>query len=72
MRKLVETKVLAILNDMAENDMESVEFAMDMDLGFWNADTDPVMTKEVYEKIVAELEDEELLQLYEYLVGFNG
>lgn len=72
MRKLVESKVIGILNEMADDGMDGVEFVMDMDMGFWNADDGPKMTKEVYEKIVADLDDEELLVLHEYLVGFNG
>lgn len=68
MRTLVENKVLAILNEMADDDMESVESALDLDMGFWNADEGPAMSKEVYTDIIKKLDNDELLSLYEYLV----
>lgn len=71
MRELVTSKVLGILNDMAEDDMDQVGFVLDVDLGYWNADDGPEMSKETYTKVVNDCSDEELLELYSYLI-FGG
>ena len=71
MRELVENSVIQTLDEMAAEDIELVEATMDLDMGFWNAVEDPPMTKEVYTDIVKKLSDNELLELYSYLI-FGG
>ena len=71
MRQLVENKVLEILDDMAEDSMENVEGILDLDMGYWNADDGPAMSKEVYTQIIGDCSDEELLGLYGML-NFGG
>ena len=71
MRQLMENKILAILDDMADNDMENVEGFLDLDMGYWNADQGPAMSREVYTQIVKDCSDEELSHLYEMTI-FGG
>lgn len=72
MRTLVEQRVLEVLDEMAADSMEIVEATLDMDMGYWNADDGPAMTKEVYTQIVKDCDNEELLELYDFLFSFGG
>ncbi len=71
MRTLVETKVLGILTDILEEDQDQVEMILDLDMGYWNADEDPAMSKETLAAVIKNTTDEELLELYGYLC-FGG
>jgi poly(3-hydroxyalkanoate) synthetase len=67
----MENKVLEMLDYMADDDMENVEGLLDLDLGYWNADDGPAMSREVYTQIVKDCSDEELSHLYEMMM-FGG
>jgi poly(3-hydroxyalkanoate) synthetase len=70
-RQLMETYVIELLDQLAEDDMFNVKSILDFDLGYWNADEGPAMCQEVYTQIVKECSDEELLDLYK-MVAVEG
>ncbi len=72
MRTLIETKVLGILNDILEEDQDQVEMILDLDMGFWNADEDPAMSKDTLAAVIKDTTNEELLELHDYLCCFQG
>jgi hypothetical protein len=70
MRELIERDVFSYMELQLDENKEQLEFALDCDLGYWNADEGPKLTKKFCKKLVKELTDDELFELliYSYTV----
>jgi hypothetical protein len=69
MRKLVEDAVREMLNDEFDISIDNCMGILDLDLGIWNADEGPALDAEVISTIVKECDDQELLEVYTFLVS---
>ena len=65
MRELIENRVNEVLVYMLTEKRRNLECILDFDLGFWNADEGPRLTEEFLGKLIEDLEDDELIELYD-------
>lgn len=69
MRDLIEGRVLGMFDDIYyNNNIDTIEDILDLEMGLWNAYDGPPMTQKLYTKLVENLDDDELLELYDYLI----
>lgn len=69
MRDLIEGRVLGILDDIYyNNNINAIEDILDLEMGLWNAYDGPPITQKLYTKLVENLNDDELLELYDCLM----
>jgi hypothetical protein len=66
MRELVEKDCEFYLHHRLAEDKDGLEFTLDLDLGFWNADTDADLTEESCTQLIKKLTDDELFELLVY------
>jgi len=69
MRDLIEGRVLGILDDIYYNNIDTIEDILDLEMGLWNAYDGPPMSQKLYTKLIESLDDDELLELYDYLMN---
>jgi hypothetical protein len=69
MRDLIEGRALGMLDDIYyNNNISAIEYILDLEIGIWNAYDDPPMSQKLYSRLVENLDDDELLELYDYLM----
>lgn len=69
MRKLVEDTVYEMLINAFNDDPESAEGILDLDLGLWDSEEGPALNEEVISQIVRDCDDSELLEAYTFMVA---
>ena len=70
MRELVEDRVNQTLEFMMGEEPNRVKEILDFDLGFWNADDGPRLTKKFVANLVKSLDDSELMDLYDCMNSY--
>lgn len=65
MRELIEQRANEVLVYLLSERPAHLRQILDLDLGYWNEDNGPDLTDDFLEKLIEDLEDDELLELYD-------
>jgi hypothetical protein len=66
MRTLIFDYVYESLSELYDEEKETVETILDLDMGYWSLDNGPLL-KPIIKPLLTTLTDSELLQLYDFL-----